>query len=109
MPGSELGTRYRDAAPQGPCVDEYKCEYIEVPTTIHIPESLLNEVDKRAKTLRLSRNRFIVDALHKALAEQPPWSPGFLDALQAFTPLDGEYDVAALVRKNRRSRKNPLF
>lgn len=80
-----------------------------MPTTIHIPESLLNEVDERAKTLRLSRNRFIVAALQKALAEEPPWSPGFLDALQAFTPLHGEDDLAALVRKNRRSRKSPLF
>lgn len=80
-----------------------------MPTTVHIPEDLLNQVDKRAKKLKLSRNRFIVDALQKALAEEPPWSPGFLDALQAFSPLDGEYDVAALVRKNRRSRKGPLF
>jgi hypothetical protein len=91
------------------CSDEYKCEYTRVPTTVHIPEKLLNEVDKRAKTLRLSRNRFIVDALQKALAEEPPWSPGFLDALQSFTPLDGEYDIATLVRMNRRSRKSPLF
>ena len=91
------------------CLDEYKCEYIRVPTTIHIPEPLLNEVDERAKTLKLSRNRFIVDALRKALAEEPPWSPGFLDALRAFTPLDSEHDVAAIVRENRRSRKNPLF
>lgn len=80
-----------------------------MPTTIHIPEKLLNEVDRRAKRLKLSRNRFIVDALQKALAEEAPWSPGFLDALQAFTPLDAECDVAALVRKNRRSRKAPLF
>lgn len=80
-----------------------------MPTTIHIPEPLLNEVDERAKTLKLSRNRFIVDALRKALAEEPPWSPGFLDALRTFTPLDSEHDVAAIVHENRRSRKNPLF
>ena len=80
-----------------------------MPTTIHIPENLLTEVDKRAKTLRLSRNRFIVDALQKALAVEPPWSPEFLDALQAFTPLDADHDVAALARQNRRSRKRPLF
>ncbi len=95
--------------PQKSCLDEYKCEYTRVPTTIHIPETLLSEVDKRAKTLNLSRNRFIVDALQKALAEEPPWSPAFLEALQDFTPLDADYDVAALVRKNRVSRKRPLF
>jgi hypothetical protein len=94
---------------QTTCLDEYKCEYTRVPTTIHSPETLLNEVDKRAKTLKLSRNRFIVDALQKALAEAPPWSPGFLDALQTFTPLDSKHDIAAIVRENRRSRKNPLF
>lgn len=95
--------------PQRSCLDEYKCEYAGMPTTIHIPETLLSEVDKRAKTLNLSRNRFIVDALQKALTEEPPWSPGFLEALQDFSPLDAEHDVAALVRKNRVSRKRPLF
>ncbi len=66
-----------------------------MPTTIHIPEPLLAEVDKRAKTLKLSRNRFIVTALEKALAEQPPWSPEFVAALKGFTPLDQSHDVAA--------------
>jgi hypothetical protein len=80
-----------------------------MPTTIHIPDPLLAKVDKRAKTLKLSRNRFIVTALEKALAEEPPWSPGFLDALQDFTPLDKEHDLAALISDQRRSRKRPLF
>jgi hypothetical protein len=80
-----------------------------MPTTIHIPDPLLAEVDKRAKTLKLSRNRFIVTALEKALVEEPPWSSGFVDALQGFTPLDEDHDLAAVVTENRRSRKRPLF
>jgi hypothetical protein len=78
-------------------------------TTIHIPDPLLAKVDRRAKTLKLSRNRFIVAALEKALAEEPPWSPAFLDALRDFTPLDDEPDLDALIKDNRRSRKQPLF
>jgi hypothetical protein len=101
--------RQHASSRQTTCLDEYICEYTRVPTTIHIPEPLLAEVDKRAKTLNLSRNRFIVDALQKALAAEPPWSPGFLDALQAFTPLDDQHDIAALVGDKRRSRRQPLF
>lgn len=80
-----------------------------MPTTIHIPDPLLAQVDKRAKTLKLSRNRFIVKALEKALAEEPPWSPAFVDALRGFTPLDEEHDLASLITGKRRSRKRPLF
>jgi hypothetical protein len=42
-----------------PWASEYVFEYTIMPTTIHIPGPLLAEVDKRAKRLKLSRNRFI--------------------------------------------------
>jgi metal-responsive CopG/Arc/MetJ family transcriptional regulator len=36
-----------------------------VPTTIHIPDPLLERVDARAKTLGISRNRLILEALEE--------------------------------------------
>ncbi|MCE7874452.1 ribbon-helix-helix protein, CopG family [bacterium CPR1] len=44
-------------------------------TTIHIPTSLLEVVDRRARTEGISRNRFILNALQRALAEDDAWSP----------------------------------
>lgn len=54
---------------------------ILVTTTIHVPPDLLESVDRRAGELRISRNRFIIRALEKALDEQTGWSPRFLDEL----------------------------
>jgi hypothetical protein len=34
-----------------------------MPTTVHIPPALLKSVDRRAKALGISRNRFIVRAV----------------------------------------------
>ena len=78
-----------------------------MPTSVHIPKSLLIAVDRRAKQLGLSRNRLIVRALERDLAEETAWSQGFFDK---FAPLDDE-DSKALeetleaVRANRKSRR----
>jgi hypothetical protein len=42
-----------------------------MPTTVHIPDPLLNSVDRRAKALGISRNRLVV----RALDERPPSTP----------------------------------
>lgn len=39
-------------------------------------------VDRRARALRVSRNRFIVDALRSVLQGSSTWSPGFIEALE---------------------------
>lgn len=52
-----------------------------MPTTVHIPDSLLKSVDRRARALGVSRNRLIVRALEQAISERSTWSPGFLDQL----------------------------
>jgi hypothetical protein len=63
-----------------------------MPTSVHIPKPLLAALDRRARRLKMSRNGLIVRAVHKELAAETEWSPGFFDQL---TPL-GEDDARAL-------------
>jgi hypothetical protein len=44
---------------------------------VHIPDALLKSVDRRAKALGISRNRFVVRALEQAVSVRPDWSPKF--------------------------------
>jgi hypothetical protein len=53
-----------------------------MPTSIHIPKVLLQAVDRRARALKLSRNRFIVRTLERELGESKEWSPGFFELLR---------------------------
>jgi predicted transcriptional regulator len=53
-----------------------------MPTTVHIPPSLLKSVDRRAKALGISRNRLIVRALERAVTERTAWAPEFLARLR---------------------------
>lgn len=55
-------------------------------TSIHIPPTLLEAVDRKARALKISRNRLIVRALEKELAVGSDWSPGFLQQLRAVDP-----------------------
>jgi metal-responsive CopG/Arc/MetJ family transcriptional regulator len=79
-----------------------------MPTSVHIPRALLDEVDRRARRLQVSRNRFIVRAIEKELSQATQWSPGFFERLSAIEP-----DEAAAVDemmhaiKKSRSRKGP--
>ena len=60
------------------------CEYIfdyTMPTSIHIPKPLLAAVDRKARALRVSRNRFIIGALQRELSPGARWSPGFFERL----------------------------
>ena len=78
-------------------------------TTVHIPAALLDDVDRRARALRVSRNRLIVRALAREVHSPSGWSPEFFDRLR-----DVDADTAgaadqllAAVRRGRRS-KTPL-
>jgi Ribbon-helix-helix protein, copG family len=51
-------------------------------TSIHIPKPLLEAVDRKARALKVSRDRLIVQALEKELAPGAGWSPGFFDQLR---------------------------
>jgi len=79
-------------------------------TTIHIPGDLLETVDARAREYGLSRNRFILNALERCLAEEGNWSPGFLAALR--TPVtrsdaNAVTELVAEVTSRRTSKPAP--
>ncbi|GMU57661.1 MAG: hypothetical protein AMXMBFR33_68070 [Candidatus Xenobia bacterium] len=76
-------------------------------TTLHIPASLLEVVDNRARTEGISRNRFILNALQRALAEDDAWSPGFFSKLREPLPKDSARAVQEMVDHivERRSSK----
>ena len=50
-------------------------------TQVHLPTDLLQSIDERAQELGISRNRYIVRALKKAVAEETTWSNEFLTML----------------------------
>lgn len=63
-------------------MNEYIPILFSMATTIHLPGKLLQAVDDRAKELGLSRNRYIVRALERALEEETTWSHAFLTMLE---------------------------
>ena len=76
-------------------------------TSVHLPKPLLLAVDRRARALKISRNRLIVRALERELKEASEWSPGFLEQLGESDP-EVELTVDELssaIRKGRRSKK----
>lgn len=80
---------------------------ILMPTSVHIPKPLLAAVDKRARAMKVSRNRLIVQALERALAEDTDWSATFFDELASVTP-DVAADVDELTRAIARGRRSKL-
>ena len=79
---------------------------IVMPTSVHIPKPLLEAVDRKARALKMSRNRLIVRALERELKQESDWSPGFFEQLSA---IDSETAAAvdellASVRQARRSK-----
>lgn len=75
-------------------------------TSIHIPDALLAEVDRRARALEISRNRFIVRVLEREIAARSQWSPGFLEALSEVDPKDAAAldEMLAAIEAGRRSK-----
>jgi metal-responsive CopG/Arc/MetJ family transcriptional regulator len=61
-----------------------------MPTSVHIPKPLLEAVDRRARALKVSRNRFIVRVLEAEMARDTTWSEGFFDRLAQVEPGDAE-------------------
>lgn len=52
-------------------------------TTIHVPPKLLESVDRRARELGLSRNRYICRALERTVEEETGWSSRLRQELAA--------------------------
>jgi len=55
-------------------------------TSVHIPKPLLEAVDRKARALKMSRNRLIVRALERELSPGAGWSPGFFEQLASVDP-----------------------
>jgi hypothetical protein len=78
-----------------------------MPTSVHIPPVLLEAVDRRAKALKVSRNRLIVRALQREVSEPSGWSPEFLVRLRSAGAQTSEAvdELLAAVKNARRSQK----
>jgi len=75
-------------------------------TSVHLPKTLLEAVDRRARALRMSRNQLVVRALERELRAGTDWSPGFFERLlQADPATTASVDeLLEAVRKARRSK-----
>jgi hypothetical protein len=85
---------------------EYTHKYI-MPTSVHIPKPLLIAVDRKARALRISRNRLIVQALEREMTQGSDWSPDFFAQLALREPaVDAAADeMLRAIRSQRRSKK----
>lgn len=80
-----------------------------MPTTVHIPDALLESVDRRARALGVSRNRVIVRALESAVQDQTTWDPVFLERLRRVDKHTAAAvdDMVRHVERSRRSKRPP--
>ena len=79
-------------------------------TTIHLPAELLTAVDRQARNLDISRNRYIIRALERAIATETEWSTGFVAELEAArADVDGcrALDELRAAIASSRTRKEP--
>lgn len=78
-----------------------------MPTSVHIPKQLLVAVDRRARALKISRNRLIVRALEREVTEGSSWSPDFFSRLEsAETGVEEAADeMLKGIHDQRRSKK----
>ena len=81
-----------------------------MPTTVHIPDAILERLDARAAARGVSRNRVILEAVEAALGLRESWAPELVAMLAE--PLDeatGKLLETSLakVRRSRRSRRKP--
>jgi hypothetical protein len=79
-----------------------------MPTSVHIPRGLLDEVDRRARYLGVSRNRFIVRAIEKELSEAS-WPPGFFEHFRCEGPKLASVvqRVQREIARSKRSKQAP--
>lgn len=76
-------------------------------TSVHLPQALLDALDRRAKYLRISRNRLIVEVLERELQATDEWSPGFFERLEQPDPATARTvdEMLETILKARRSKK----
>jgi len=80
-----------------------------MPTSVHIPKPLLDAVDRRARALKISRNRLIVQALEREITAGSNWSPDFFVRLESAEAgvKDAADEMLKAIEGQRRS-KNPV-
>jgi len=78
-----------------------------MPTSVHIPKTLLVAVDRRARALKISRNRLIVHALEREVTEGTSWSSDFFKRLESpgAGVADAADDMLEAIQRARRSKK----
>jgi len=78
-----------------------------MPTSVHLPKPLLDAVDRRARALRISRNRLIVRALEREITEGSDWSDAFFEELATTSAANvgAVEDMLAAIRNSRSSKK----
>jgi metal-responsive CopG/Arc/MetJ family transcriptional regulator len=78
-----------------------------VPTSVHIPKPLLVAVDRRARALKISRNRLIVQALEREVTEGSNWSPDFFSRLESVEKgvEDAADEMLKTIQNERRSKR----
>lgn len=79
-------------------------------TTIHLPKALLEKIDGRAKTLGVSRNRFISEALAEKVDSPTEWPEAFVRELKKPVPKGtsaAAQEMQRIILSGRRSRRAP--
>jgi metal-responsive CopG/Arc/MetJ family transcriptional regulator len=80
-----------------------------MPTSVHIPKPLLVAVDRRARALKISRNRLIVQALEREITQGSNWSPDFFGRLESIEPgVEEAADEMFKAIQGRRRSKKPV-
>lgn len=83
---------------------------IFVATSVHIPQELLEAVDRRARTLKVSRNKLIVQALEREIrTSEADWPDGFFERLEGASPslVDTVNEMEDAILAARRSKGPP--
>jgi predicted transcriptional regulator len=79
-------------------------------TTVHLPPDLLESVDHRSRELGMSRNRYVIRALERALETETRWTARFVEEIErARSDDEGRQALEELVTviAANRSRKAP--
>ena len=80
-----------------------------MPTSVHIPKALLEAVDRRARALKVSRNKLIVQALEREVTAGADWPADFFEKLAAPDAdlVEAVDEMSKVIEAGRRS-KGPI-
>jgi hypothetical protein len=77
-----------------------------MPTSVHIPKPLLQAVDRRARALKISRNKLIIQALEREVTAGADWPVGFFEKIGTANPelMSAVDEMSRAIVANRRSK-----